>query len=619
MRINKSLITFTPTSGSGSGTVTSVALTAPNIFTVVGSPITSSGTLAIGLVNQLENRVWASPATAPEGAPTFRLLVAADIPNLDTAKITTGIFGVDRGGTGASTLTGVLIGNGTSAFTGVAGTANQILRRNSANTAYEFFSADYLSNPMTSLGDMIYGNAAGAPLRLAPNTTTTRKYLSMLGDGTIGAAPTWEAITGISGSGTTNYIAKFTSSSSVGNSIIAESGTLATIYGDGQTYRGQSGAGLSSLFITNDDNSFGNRHETKISTQQLGSGLGRTIIQAASYNTSTNRGELSILTESGANFVANIGTIISGADNAFSLYSTSFNENVRLNTGGDSFINGGNFVIGTTVSNAKLQVNGGTLATTGGTAFMVSAGLTNGRLETYQSGTANCIHTFQDTNTYEISAGSTSGYVSGLVITGRSATLLPDRVAIYTRSAQRFQINSGGQLQLNNYTSASSFIGTPTAYLACDSSGNIITSNPSSGRNTRLAFSAEVPNTWSNMPNTLQFFDSSSAYVTQIDLTSYNQVRLIVNKQGTAGATGSKLLIRYQATTGAPFTESSYLAIGTSEVSLAVDTTNNILVTSWIDLASGAKSDVWVALMGIDGDTIADPVFGNIYAEFRYN
>jgi hypothetical protein len=250
---------------------------------------------------------------------------------------------------------------------------------------------------------------------------------------------------------------------------------------------------------------------------------------------------------------------------------------------------------------------------------MISSGLTNGRLDTYQAGTANCIHTWLDNNTYEISAGSTSGYVSGLVITGRGATLLPDRVAIYTRSTQRFQIGSTGQMQLNAYTSASSFTGTPTAYLACDSSGNIITSNPSSGRSIRLAFSAEVPNTWSNMPSTLQFFDSSSAYVTQIDLTYYNQVRLIVNKQGTAGATGSKLLVRYQATTGAPFTESSYLAIGTSEVSVAVDTTNNILTTSWIDLASGAKSDVWVALMGIDGDTTADPVFGNIYAEFRFN
>ena len=51
------------------------------------------------------------------------------------------------------------------------------------------------SNPMTSLGDMIYGNAVGLALRLAPNVTTTRKFLSMQGDGTNGAAPSWFEIT----------------------------------------------------------------------------------------------------------------------------------------------------------------------------------------------------------------------------------------------------------------------------------------------------------------------------------------------------------------------------------------------------------------------------------------
>jgi hypothetical protein len=77
--------------------------------------------------------------------------------------------------------------------------------------------------------------------------------------------------------------------------------------------------------------------------------------------------------------------------------------------------------------------------------------------------------------------------------------------------------------------------------------------------------------------------------------------------------------LRYQATTGSPFTASSYSDIGTSEVSVAVDTTNNILVSSWINLASGAISDVWVAILGQNGDGTVSPVFGNIYAEFRYN
>jgi len=64
--------------GGGSGTVTSVALSAPSIFTVTGSPITTSGTLAISY----------SGTALP----------------------------VANGGSGATTLTGILKGNGTSAF-----------------------------------------------------------------------------------------------------------------------------------------------------------------------------------------------------------------------------------------------------------------------------------------------------------------------------------------------------------------------------------------------------------------------------------------------------------------------------------------------------------------------
>ena len=47
MRINKSLIAYNSVSGGGSGSVSSVALSAPTGFTVAGSPITTSGTLTL--------------------------------------------------------------------------------------------------------------------------------------------------------------------------------------------------------------------------------------------------------------------------------------------------------------------------------------------------------------------------------------------------------------------------------------------------------------------------------------------------------------------------------------------------------------------------------------------
>lgn len=70
------------------GTVTSVALTLPNIFSVSGSPITSSGTLSASLSNQNANVVFAGPSTGGAAAPTFRSLAAADIPDISATYLT---------------------------------------------------------------------------------------------------------------------------------------------------------------------------------------------------------------------------------------------------------------------------------------------------------------------------------------------------------------------------------------------------------------------------------------------------------------------------------------------------------------------------------------------------
>ncbi|NII73274.1 hypothetical protein FHW84_001843 [Dyella sp. SG562] len=67
-------------SGAGAGTVTSVAISAPAQFNVTGSPITNAGTITLAWVNQSANRVFAGPASGSAGAPSFRALVAADLP-----------------------------------------------------------------------------------------------------------------------------------------------------------------------------------------------------------------------------------------------------------------------------------------------------------------------------------------------------------------------------------------------------------------------------------------------------------------------------------------------------------------------------------------------------------
>lgn len=77
---------WTAAAAGGAGTVTSAALSVPSIFSLSGSPITTSGTFTLGLANQAANRVWAGPSTGADAAPTFRALVAADIPSPLTAS-----------------------------------------------------------------------------------------------------------------------------------------------------------------------------------------------------------------------------------------------------------------------------------------------------------------------------------------------------------------------------------------------------------------------------------------------------------------------------------------------------------------------------------------------------
>ena len=49
-------------------------------------------------------------------------------------------------------------------------------------------------SPMTTLGDVIYGAAAGAGTRLPGNTTTTRKFMRQVGDSVNSAAPAWDTL-----------------------------------------------------------------------------------------------------------------------------------------------------------------------------------------------------------------------------------------------------------------------------------------------------------------------------------------------------------------------------------------------------------------------------------------
>jgi len=69
------------THAGGGGTVTSVALTAPSEISVAGTPVTSSGTLALSWATEAANKVFKGPNSGGSATPSFASLVAADLPN----------------------------------------------------------------------------------------------------------------------------------------------------------------------------------------------------------------------------------------------------------------------------------------------------------------------------------------------------------------------------------------------------------------------------------------------------------------------------------------------------------------------------------------------------------
>lgn len=84
-------------SGTGGGTVTSVGLAVPNIFSVTGTPVTGAGTISISLANQSPNFVFAGPTSGGSGAVSFRALVPGDLPIFGSGN--SGAVSASGGGT----------------------------------------------------------------------------------------------------------------------------------------------------------------------------------------------------------------------------------------------------------------------------------------------------------------------------------------------------------------------------------------------------------------------------------------------------------------------------------------------------------------------------------------
>jgi hypothetical protein len=159
----------TVTSVGGTGSVSGLTLT--GTVTTSGN-LTLGGTLAVtpsDFASQTANTVLAAPNGAA-GVPTFRAIVAADIPTLNqnttgTAANVTGTVAVANGGTGATTAAAARTNLGATTLGG-----NLFTLANVAAIAFPRFNAD---NTVSSLDAATFRTAIGAGTGSGNGTVTS--------------------------------------------------------------------------------------------------------------------------------------------------------------------------------------------------------------------------------------------------------------------------------------------------------------------------------------------------------------------------------------------------------------------------------------------------------------
>jgi len=212
-----------------------LAVNASNQLTFNGNPIVGSGgsgaagtvltgqgtsslptyaaTVPLGVASNTAG-ILTLAAAATAGVVTIQQLGASSNYNfnLPTTAGTTGQVLASAGGSNSSmtwanavtnpmtTLGDTVYGGASGVFTRLAGQTTatlNILTQTGTGSASAAPAWSTLTSilPMTTLGDTIYGGASGVATRLAGQTSSTKNFLTQTGNGSTSAAPTWSALT----------------------------------------------------------------------------------------------------------------------------------------------------------------------------------------------------------------------------------------------------------------------------------------------------------------------------------------------------------------------------------------------------------------------------------------
>jgi hypothetical protein len=444
----------------GTGTVTSVALTMPTAFSVANSPVTTAGTLAVTATGTTSQYIRGDGSLE-----TFPALTGFVPYTGATADVNLGTHDL-------AAERGTFANNGSSDTLTVNHTSGSgygiIVTKGGNNEALYVSKTSGSGNAMTVVG----GRTSLVDLALSSVTNTAGDFLTLSG-GVVHkrtAAQTLTDIGGqaaltnpVTGTGTTNYLPKFTGASAIGNSQVFDDGTNVGI---GTITPGSKFDVTNTLGTAYDaSNTLVSGQTMRISNLSTSSSIASTLLFIATGGGGGNGlGSISGVNTATGSLALTFGTRDSGG---------SVTERARITSGG-------NLLVGTTTDGgARLQVVGsfaqqirfGTNTSvytnismgTGFTTFDSIGGDSgaysfrdDGATRMFIDGTGNVgIGTLSPTNKFVVSNGGALGYeIDPTPSTGTiNRTLSYDRLILNYKPIEHWALShtfhvSGGTLAL---------------------------------------------------------------------------------------------------------------------------------------------------------------------------
>jgi len=344
---------------ANSGTVTSVAMTVPTGLSVSGSPITTSGTLGVtfaagySIPTDASQTTWDTAYTNRITSATSPLSITSNVISISQATTSTN-------GYLSSTDWNTFNGKGSGTVTSVAA-----LTIGTSGTDLSSTVATSTTTPVITLNVPTASATNRGALSSADWTTFNNKQsaITLTTTGTSGAAtfssntlniPQYQGVltNPVTGTGTTNYLPKFTGASTIGNSLVYDDGTNVGI----GTTSPNSKLEVTSRITASDG---GGASRLALNIESNTSATAYSAIN--SYNYGTSAGRPLAINESGGNVMINTTT-----DSGYKLDVNGtgrFSDTLRVtNSGTNTLIwaQGGNDAVGQGKGNIRSSDQGGT-------------------------------------------------------------------------------------------------------------------------------------------------------------------------------------------------------------------------------------------------------------------